>query len=297
MNTQELKCFLRVAERMNFTRAAEELYLTPPTVTHHIQKLEEALGVKLFRRDSKSVRLTIEGEAFYQDARDIMMRIEVAYSHLNNIKESKHTLLRIGCITAEETDYLSEPLSKLREMHPSVEPRIIISDFSRHLKMLKDDNLDIILGTRDMISDKEDFIFTPLYTCLTNAIFNDDFSVSSNNDEVSLHDIENFPIVALYSKNIPLQPNDAIDKFLTTSQKPLQIIRQEDASAVIALASSGYGVGILPEYAISKYTKTTLHHLKIKEGPSIEYGLIHLSGSKNPYIKEFSKILSKFSNK
>ena len=84
MNTQELKCFLRVAERMNFTRAAEELYLTPPTVTHHIQKLESELGVQLFQRDSKSVQLTLEGETFYQDAREIMMKIEAAFSHVND---------------------------------------------------------------------------------------------------------------------------------------------------------------------------------------------------------------------
>ena len=50
MNSQELKCFVVAADRLNFTRAAKELYVTPPTVTHHIQHLEEELGVKLFIR-------------------------------------------------------------------------------------------------------------------------------------------------------------------------------------------------------------------------------------------------------
>lgn len=58
MNSQELKCFVVAADRLNFTRAAKELYVTPPTVTHHIQHLEEELGVKLFIRNSKSVQLT-----------------------------------------------------------------------------------------------------------------------------------------------------------------------------------------------------------------------------------------------
>lgn len=48
MNSQELKCFVVAADRLNFARAAKELYVTPPTVTHHIQHLEEELGVKLF---------------------------------------------------------------------------------------------------------------------------------------------------------------------------------------------------------------------------------------------------------
>ena len=41
MNSQELKCFVVAADRLNFTRAAKELYVTPPTVTHHIQHLKE----------------------------------------------------------------------------------------------------------------------------------------------------------------------------------------------------------------------------------------------------------------
>lgn len=64
MNSQELKCFVVAADRLNFTRAAKELYVTPPTVTHHIQHLEEELGVKLFIRDSKSVQLTTAVKSF-----------------------------------------------------------------------------------------------------------------------------------------------------------------------------------------------------------------------------------------
>lgn len=76
MNSQELKCFVVAADRLNFTRAAKELYVTPPTVTHHIQHLENELGVKLFIRDSKSVQLTTAGEIFYHDAHDILLRME-----------------------------------------------------------------------------------------------------------------------------------------------------------------------------------------------------------------------------
>lgn len=53
MNTQQLRCFVCVAEYLNFTKAANELYLTVPTVTHHVQSLEEELGTKLFERTSR----------------------------------------------------------------------------------------------------------------------------------------------------------------------------------------------------------------------------------------------------
>lgn len=292
MNTQELKCFLRVAERMNFARAAEELYLTPPTVTHHIQKLEAELGVQLFQRDSKSVKLTLEGEAFYQDAREIMMKIEAAFSHVNDIRNSKHTFLRIGCITSQEASALSEPLACLREKYSGVEPRIIIGDLTQLLRMLKEDHLDLMLGSRDMIFNQDDFRFTTFYSCRSCAIFSHEYSAIFSGNEISLEDLSPYPLIALYSKNIPIQPDDAIEKFLSGKMRSMHIVRQEDAAAVIALASSGYGIGILPEYVLSDAVRSDMHYARIKESPCIKYGIIHYTASKNPYIAKFSAILS-----
>lgn len=65
-----------MAERLNFTKAAESLYLSVPTVTHHIKSLEEELGVQLFYRSSRVVQLTESGETFYYDARDILYRMK-----------------------------------------------------------------------------------------------------------------------------------------------------------------------------------------------------------------------------
>ena len=61
LNTTQLECFLAVANCLNFSRAAEQLRLTQPAVSHQISTLEDELGVKLFKRTSKSVRLTQEG--------------------------------------------------------------------------------------------------------------------------------------------------------------------------------------------------------------------------------------------
>ena len=292
MNTQELKCFLRVAERSNFTRAAEELYLTPPTVTHHIQKLESELGVQLFQRDSRSVQLTLEGEIFYQDAREIIMKIEAAFSHVNDIRNSKNTFLRIGCITSQEASALSKPLARLREKFPCVEPRIIIADFTQQLRMLKEDHLDLVLGSRDMMLSQNDFRFHALYSCRSCAIFSHEYSEIFSGDEISLDDLSSYPLIALHPKNIPIQPDDAIEKFLTGKTRPAHLVRQEDAAAVITLASSGYGIGILPGYVLSDSVSSSVHCARIRESPWIEYGIIYHTDSKNPYVAKFSSILS-----
>ena len=61
MNTTQLECFVEVANYLNFSKAAQQLRLSQPAVSHQINTLEDELGVKLFHRTSKSVRLTQEG--------------------------------------------------------------------------------------------------------------------------------------------------------------------------------------------------------------------------------------------
>lgn len=72
MNTFQLECFLAVAENLNFARAAEQLNITQPAVTHQIRSLEQELNTKLFHRTTRSVSLTSAGILLMDDARQIL---------------------------------------------------------------------------------------------------------------------------------------------------------------------------------------------------------------------------------
>ena len=89
MNSQQLQCFIYVAERLNFTKAAEALYLSVPTVTHHIKSLEEELGIQLFYRSSRVVKLTENGEKFYFDAKDIFIRMQESKEYSGSVVKTK----------------------------------------------------------------------------------------------------------------------------------------------------------------------------------------------------------------
>lgn len=84
MNTTQLECFMAVANYLNFSRAAEQLRLTQPAVSHQISTLEDELGVRLFRRTSKSVRLTQEGFQFTQYAGEILKLSELSKARMRN---------------------------------------------------------------------------------------------------------------------------------------------------------------------------------------------------------------------
>lgn len=107
MNTQQLLCFVCAADHLNFTKAAEELYLSAPTVTHHIKNLENELNTLLFIRTSKMVKLTEAGQQFYTDAKDILSRIDIAEKKIQKIAQKDISFFQIGCTSYEETSFFS----------------------------------------------------------------------------------------------------------------------------------------------------------------------------------------------
>ena len=84
MNTIQLECFLAVSDNLNFARAAEQLHITQPAVTHQIQSLEAELNTRLFVRTTRSVELTPAGFAFISDAKDILGLTRAAKARISS---------------------------------------------------------------------------------------------------------------------------------------------------------------------------------------------------------------------
>lgn len=83
MNTVQLECFMEVCTCLNFSRAAENLRMTQPAVSHQINSLEAELGTKLFNRTSKSVELTRDGIRFMGPASDALKILRNAKARIS----------------------------------------------------------------------------------------------------------------------------------------------------------------------------------------------------------------------
>jgi DNA-binding transcriptional LysR family regulator len=78
MKLRQLRYFAAVVSHGNFSRAAEALHLTPRALSRQVKSLEDELGVALFKRESNSVSLTHLGQIFFEEAREVLARLEKA---------------------------------------------------------------------------------------------------------------------------------------------------------------------------------------------------------------------------
>jgi Transcriptional regulator len=121
LNFNHLLIFHKVAEKRNYTRAAEELYISQPAVSKQIQELEKALGQPLFSRIGRKIYLTEAGQLLFQYTRQIFTLAEEAEAVLKDLGELHSGRLAIGASTTIGTYLLPAILSQFRQQYPGIE--------------------------------------------------------------------------------------------------------------------------------------------------------------------------------
>lgn len=140
----KLETLLKVTETLNFTKAAEQLSLTQPAVSHHIIKLEEELGYKIFIRKSGKLKLTSEGEIVIMYAKRIKSLYDKMQQSLSD-ENSKFTKLTVGITHTAESNYIAEVLAKYSSQNKGV-TITIISEASKILyNMLLNYEIDLAI--------------------------------------------------------------------------------------------------------------------------------------------------------
>ena len=138
----KLDTLLLVAEKRNFTRAAQALSLTQPAVSHHISQLEEELGVRLFVRGNGDLMLTPEGETVLRYVRR-MKALEKKMAEELQEAGRRLTRLRIGITHTAESSIVAEVLARYTNENPGISITIVTDNINNLYDMLENFELDL----------------------------------------------------------------------------------------------------------------------------------------------------------
>ena len=127
MDRKQLTYFIAVAKYRNFSRAAQDFYLTQPAISHQIKMLEKELDTELFVRNTKKVTLTDSGELFLEDAKSILDAMEQAKQKLDLAKEQP-SVLRISHLSAPTHQFLPEVVNQFHIRYPHIKIKLMRQD-------------------------------------------------------------------------------------------------------------------------------------------------------------------------
>ena len=159
---RQLQIFEAIVRLGSFTRAAEELFLTQPTVSMQTKKLSDALGLPLFEQVGRNVRPTEAGEELYESVKQVFETLSNLEMKMSDLKGVKRGRLRLGVITTAKY-FAPEVLGEFCELYPGIEVALKVSNRDRVIERINANEDDLyIMGQAPVdASDIEAYPFAP----------------------------------------------------------------------------------------------------------------------------------------
>lgn len=161
MNLRHLEAFVRVADLGGFTRAAQALYLTQPTVSGQVKELEQELGVALFDRLARAVEPTEAGRLLLPEARHILEARDRLLERAAAYRGLLWGRLRVDASTIPGEYLLPSLLAGFKKAHPAVRVSLRVHDSAEVVERIRSGDGDIgVVGSRD---DESGLSYAPLW--------------------------------------------------------------------------------------------------------------------------------------
>lgn len=143
MELRHLRYFVTVAQEQSFTKAAEKLFTAQPSLSQQIKDLEHEVGLALFDRSARKVRLTQEGEAFLIHAMNALESAKLAVAAAHQAAQQKKNQIHIGFLNVAEIKLMPNILEQLKHNIPDVKIHLHSLTCLEQIQALKNAELDL----------------------------------------------------------------------------------------------------------------------------------------------------------
>jgi len=155
MTIRQLEVFLGVAQAKSFSRAAERIHLSQPTLSEHIRELEEELGVRLFVRHSRSISLTEAGRVFGDYATRAVATLAAGRQALAELNGLQQGSLVVGASTTPGTYVLPALIARFRDTYPGITVALRIANSRIVEERVRDGDVDVAVIGGHMLGPGE----------------------------------------------------------------------------------------------------------------------------------------------
>ncbi|EMG28421.1 transcriptional regulator GltC [Listeria fleischmannii 1991] len=243
MELRQLKYFMEVARVEHMTQASENLHVAQSAVSRQIIKLEEELGVALFERVGRNMRLTNVGKDFLAQAKRAVNELQKAEAIVTEYTNPKIGTVRVGLPNSLATKVLPAVISEFRKNYPDISYQFMEGSNAELTNMLLSGDLDLTFLSP--VPTETEFFYTTRFFDEKLKVIVPKSHPLSNELTLTLHDLKNEKFI--------LYPNDFdLFQIVQTSAKKKGItldiaFQSTDFYTIQGLVGAGLGISILPE--------------------------------------------------
>jgi LysR family hydrogen peroxide-inducible transcriptional activator len=248
MNLRDFKYMIAVAETLHFGKAAERCFVSQPTLSGQLKKLEDELGVSLFERTNRSVSITPIGELVLQHAKLMMEQADAIVQISRAHNDPLAGPLRIGAIPTISPYLMPLILMPLKQLYPQM--KLVLQEETTDLLIdhLQSHQLDVaILGTATIDPDLEEIL-----------LFDEPFWLAIptdhelyNKDDITRRDLKKLDLLLLADGHcLARQVMDVCRVDEQTIGSDTADLRAASLETLLQLVSAGYGSTLVPALAM-----------------------------------------------
>jgi DNA-binding transcriptional LysR family regulator len=240
---RHLRYFVAVAEERNFTRAAERLHIAQPPLSRQIQQLEEDLGVQLFERNSRPLRLTDTGRFFYTHALQLLAQTAELQAMTKRVGKIEHKM-SVGFVGSTLYGMLPRIIRRFRQTHPDVEVTLHEMSTMDQIKALKEGFIDVGFGRirhddpsvrRVVLREERMIVALPVGHPLAEA-----------RPKLALQDLVAEPLIIFPRAPRPSFADQVLAAFHDRGLKPARLHEVRELQIALGLVAMGLGLSVVP---------------------------------------------------
>ena len=288
MNLNYLNYFVTLAHVEHYTRAAEMLSITQPSLSHAIDMLEQELGTNLFQKQGRNVVLTKYGRIFLRYVEESLEILEAGIKKTKSMTSTTSGMIDLAYIYKLGSEFVPRLVNEFRQQHREmdIQFRFTVGSTADIIQGLKEERYDIAFCSKR--EEEKDIRFIPI-TQEEIVVIVPIRHVLASRESVDLNETLAYPQIMFTQGSGQRQVIDML--FRKIKAKPQPAYELEDDGAIAGLVAEDFGIAVMPNVPILKNLNVKI--LKIAN-PHIER-YIYMAQMKNKYlapvVREFSEFV------
>ena len=284
MELLQLRYFLEVAQTQHMTKTAEKLHVAQPALTQSIRRLERDLGVELFSREGRNIRLTPCGRYFYDRLQPVLKELDGAVLDVKQLAQTEKKTVRLNVLAASAL--VIDAVTAYKKSHGDINFQLLQNEES--------DSYDIGISTR-LFYQTDAQTEGEIFVCTEKILLAVPQAESCPADgSAALSDFREAPFISLFGSK---QFRWICDKFCAHAGFAPRIIFESDSPAAVKdMIAANMGVGFWPEFSWDHADTGTVRLLEITQPPCQRDIVITCRRGEeaSPTVRDFYEFLKEF---
>ncbi|MBP2643593.1 MAG: gltC 7 [Firmicutes bacterium] len=259
MDFWQLREFITLAERLNFSEAARHLYIAQPVLSRHIAELEQELGVQLFIRNRHSVQLTTIGELLLTESYALLARYDETIQKIHMAASGLEGSVKIGFLDAAVKVFLAPFAVQFSKTNPKIQLQLFSYEFVSTLTdALRRNEIDVGFTITIGSSHSSELSYKTIYNDVFSAVMHKDHPLATE-DVIDVAELANEPFIQVSRDQNPEGFHRTLAICKARGFSPNIVRETPRMDAALLMVEMGLGISIMPR------------HTKVYASPSVRY--------------------------